>query len=619
MRTAEKQTTSSLAAMSPNIGALFEHYQKSRNGPFAVSVEKGRLITESYIETEGEPAVVRNAKAIENILDNIAVFLEPNEIIAGNLASKVNGVELTCLFGTWPDSELDALCRDGFMIEDADRKTIAWMNEYWKPRAFTSNTTRLYDDERLWPYAQLGVVLPAFKSRNEGWGAGGQVGPGYGVRHEISQIIGVFDFESVLRKGTRSIIAAAQDELNSTHILNADSVHKIAELKAIIIVHEALIRFAHRFADLAERQCTQETDPKRRAELKLMAETCRRVPEEPARTFHEAMQSLWFLILVILPSNVLSFGRLDQVLYPFYRADIDAGRLTDEEALSYLQWLRIKDSQIVITAGQSHRNKYAGFSKWHNCVIGGQTPDGDDATNALSYLILEAARTCPAPHHTITMRVHDGTPAALMDKALALLKTGIGLPAFISDTSCIEFLCAEGIDIKTARNFAIAGCLGLNIPGQSRLVACPMFVAPLVLLFALNDGIDPRSGLRVGPATGHLTRFKTFDELIDALKAQLKHFLTLQAEFNNVTLLAYAEALPQPAENSLTEGSLHSSKNVLGRTLPLENGSGLNPIGMINVVNGLAAIRQLVFEERSVEADDLMQALASNWEGPKAA
>ncbi len=587
-----------------------------RGGGFPVSVDKASLITDSFRETEGLPQVIRIARAQEKVLEGIAIFIEPEDLLAGNLASKPGGVELSCLWSTWTEAELDALCQGGFDVAAQDRPRIAAMNDYWRNRSLTSRMTALYDDERLWPYAQLGVVLPAFRSKEEGWGPGGMLGCGYGIHHEISQIIGVFQFERVLNEGVEAIIREAEDELRRTRVLSAEDVDKIDLLRAIIIAYKALLKFAARFASLAAQMAAAETDPARRRELEKMAAACRRVPAKPADSLFEAMQSLWFVVLVLLPSGVLSFGRLDQILYPYYRKDQDNGVAGDAEVLELLQWLRIKDSQIVITAGHTHREKYGGLAKWHNCTIGGQTADGRDATNPLSYLLLEAARDCPTPHPTLTMRVHQGTPDALLIKALELVGTGIGIPAFLSDASCMAYLQAHGVPIEVARGYAVAGCLGVNIPGQSRSIAWPMFVVPKILEFTIDNGIDRRSGLQVGPRTGAFEDFATFAQFFAAFKRQLDHFIELQAEFNNVTIRAYGERFPQPIESALTVGGIGASKNILGRTMPFENGSVLNPIGMVNVADSLVAIRKLVFDDRAVSKQELKNCLDSDWQCP---
>lgn len=602
-------------AMSARIRRLFAQLDTVRNGRFPVAIAKARLMTRAFRESEGQAQVIRVAHAFETVLREIPVFIGPDELLAGNLASKPGGLELSPLWATWGEDELDALVSSGFEVDPADRTEIVEFNDYWATRSLTSRMTSLYDDERLWPYAQLGVVLPPFRSKSEGWGPGGMLGCGWGIHHEISQIIGVFDYERVLTEGLMSLIREAREKLAKVRLQSAEDIARAELLRAIITSLGAIGTYAERLAQQAEAEAAATTDGSRRTELLAMAAACRKVPMQPAATFREAMQSLWIMYLMILPAGVLSFGRLDQLLAPFFAKDRAAGILSEAEALEYLQWLRIKDSQIVITSGQTHRKKYGGLAKWHNCVVGGLKKDGTDATNAVTYLLLEAARTCPAPHPTLTMRVHDGTPDELLDKALQLIGTGIGLPALLSDRSCLDFLAREGVPEDVARDYAVAGCLGINIIGGSRMVASPMFVTPLVLKFALYGGIDPRTGERVGPSTPPLDQCESFGAFKAAFERQLEHFLGLQAEFNNITIHSYGERFPQPVESALTIGGIGADKNILGRTLPFENGSALNPIGLINVADSLTAIRQLVFEDRSVTAADFLRHLQEDWAG----
>lgn len=603
--------------MTPRIKRLLRSLDDVRDCRFDVSIAKGLLVTQAFQESEGRPQIMRCALALARVLDEIPIHIDEDDLLLGNLASRPRAVELSCLWSVWPDEELDALCASGFAVADEDRPRIREMNEYWRNRSLTARMTELYDEDRLWPYAQLGVVLPPFRSKEEGWGPGGMIGCGWGIHHEISQIIGVFQFDKVIRHGIDALIDEAQRELDATRLFSADAVAKRDQLRAILIALAAVKRYAARFAELARQKATEAADPAQRAHWLALAQMCSQVPAQPARTFREAMQSLWFMVLMVLPSGVLSFGRFDQYMQPYYEADLAAGRITEEEALELIQWLRVKDSQIVITAGRTHRSKYGGLAKWHNCVIGGQTTEGRDATTALSYLVLRAARDCPAPHPTLTMRVHRETPSELLREALKLISTGIGLPALISDESTIAYLESQGVPLATARNYAVAGSLGINIPGGSRTIAWPMFVAPRVLEFAVLGGKDPQSGAQVGPVTRPLAQCESFDEFLTALRTQFAHFIALQGEFNNVTMQAYAERFPQTIETALCEGGLQSHKNILGRTMPFENGSAINPIGMINVADSLAAIRKLVFDDRIVSAAELTQVLAQNWRGER--
>ncbi|RYD98466.1 MAG: formate C-acetyltransferase, partial [Sphingomonadales bacterium] len=602
-------------AMRDRIARLFAAQDGGGSARYSVSIVKSRVMTASFRATEGEPQVLRVAHALAAVLDQVPVFIERDDLIAGNLASVPGGVELSSVWATWSDDELDALCKAGFAVRPEDRAEIAEINDYWRTRSLTSRMTSRYDEQRLWPYAQLGVVLPAFRSKEEGWGPGGMIGCGWGIHHEISQIIGVFDYGRVLREGLSSLIAEAREKLADTRLMSADEVARAELLQAMVISLEAIVRYAGRLADAADAAAEIEEDAARRDELRALAGMCRHVPLNPARTYHEALQSLWIMWLVILPAGILSFSRLDQLLGDYYEADLAAGRIDHDRALELMQWLRIKDSQIVITSGQTHRSKYGGLAKWHNCNVGGQKPDGSDATNAVSFLLLEAARTCPTPHPTLTMRIHDGTPDALLDAALELIGTGIGIPAFVGDNSVIEFLTREGIGIDKARDYGLAGCLGINVIGQSRTVAWPMFVAPRVLKFALHGGVDPETGKQVGPKTPRLDECADFAAFEAAFRTQLSHFIALQAEFNNITIQSYGERFPQPVESALMDGGIGATKNILGRTLPFENGSAVNPIGLVNVSDSLVAIRRRVFDEGAIGAEELLNHLSANWQG----
>lgn len=423
------------------------------------------------------------------------------------------------------------------------------------------------------------------------------------------------DYAKVLNRGLESLIAEAVEELHGIRMLSPDAIKKSDFLKAVIITQKAVIHLAGRFAALVTQMASKEKNSARKKELEQIAENCRQVPAKPARTFYEAMQSFWFMFLVMSPNGCLGLGRFDQVMHPFYRKDKEAGIITDEKVVELLECLRIKDMQLIRTGSQVHREKWSGLAKWHNCVIGGQTPDGKDATNELSYLILEAAQDCQTPHHTITLRVHDNTPDDLMLKALELVKTGVGMPAFVSDTSYTQFLLNEGLPLEVARDYTIAGCLDVAVTGQSPVLADPMFITPLVFEYTLNNGRDPRTGKQLGLKTGEMESFKTFDDLLTAFKKQFVHFAELTAEHNAIKFQIWSELFPDPITSSLMVDAIKVGKPMHDRQFPYENGAVLNPVGMVNVADSLVAIKKLVFEEKKVSMKELKEALAANWEG----
>jgi formate C-acetyltransferase len=303
-------------------------------------------------------------------------------------------------------------------------------------------------------------------------------------------------------------------------------------------------------------------------------------------------------------------------MYPFYRKDIEKGRITDAEVLELLECLRIKLMQYnFVGGGKLQREKWAGMARWNNWVIGGVTPEGEDATNPLSYLILEAARECRTPHHTITVRVHEKTPEDLMQKALEVVKLGLGLPAFIGDKSYIKYLTSNGVPLKDARDYGISGCLDVNLAGKSRTSAIGMFIVPRVLEIFMNNGFDPRLDMQLGPQTGKFEEFNSFEAFMSAFKTQLQHFMGLAAEEHNILLQAHARLFPDAVHSALMDDAVKVGRDALDRVMPFENGSVLNLVGMINVVDSVAAVKKLVFDEKKVSLQELKAALDANWEG----
>jgi pyruvate formate-lyase/glycerol dehydratase family glycyl radical enzyme len=581
---------------------------------YPICVEKARLIMESYRQTQGLPQIVRRAMATAHYLDHKTIFIEDGELIVGNIASKPMGLEAGSLGPTWPEDDMEELREAGLDISREDEALLRSMDDYWKGqgRTLDERQGQFYDDERLWPFIQSGILCPPWTDKEQGRGTGA-AGVGWGLGLGLSLI--VVDYAKVLNEGLNAIIEAAEQELRGLRYGGADAVKKADFLKSVLIAYPAIIRIAGRFADLAAEMAEAEEDPVRKKELERIAEACRWVPANPARTFYEAVQSFWF-IWVMIASGTTPGGRFDQFMYPFYKRDKELGEITDERVLELLECLRIKVMQLnFVGGGKLQREKWAGMARWHNWVIGGLTPDGQDATNELSYLILEAALDCQTPHHTITVRVHEGTPEALMVKALEVARTGIGMPAFVGDKSYIGYLVSHGVPLREARDYTLAGCLDVNIPGRSRINAFGMFIAPLVLEITMNNGVEPRTGRQLGPRTGDFESFETFDEFMRAFKEQLAYFMGLTAEEHNILLQAQRELFPDAVHSALMADAIEVGRDALDRTMPFENGSALNVVGMINVADSMAAVKKLVFDEKKVTKKQLAAALRANWQG----
>jgi pyruvate formate-lyase/glycerol dehydratase family glycyl radical enzyme len=581
---------------------------------YPICVEKAQIILDSFKKNEGEPAIIRRAKATANYLDRRTIFIEDDELIIGNVASKPMGLEAGSQSPTWPKEDLEELRKQGLVLSSEDEATLRAMDEYWKGKGRTveERQGQFYDKERLWPFIQSGILCPPWKNKTEGRGYGA-AGVGWGLG--VGQSLIVVDYAKVLNEGINSMTHNAKAQLNKLRYFHADDIKKADFLKAVIIINEAFVRMVLRYADLAANMATQEGSPARKKELERIAKTCRWIPGNPARNFYEAIQSFWFTWMMIAQGTAPG-GRFDQFMYPFYKKDIAERRINDNEVIELLECLRIKVMQYnFVGGGDMQRKKWAGLARWNNWVIGGVNREGNDATNELSYLILEAAKDCQTPHYTITVRVHDTTPEALMVKALEVVKTGIGMPAFVGDKSYTGYLVSHGVPVEDARDYALAGCLDVNLPGKSRINAIGMFIIPLVFEITLNNGVEPRTGQQLGLKTGELEQFNTFADLMWAFKEQLRYFMSLAAEEHNILLRAQTELYPDAFHSMLMDDAINVGKDVLDRTMPFENGSMLNPVGMINVADSMAAIKKLVFDENKISLKELQNALKANWKG----
>lgn len=590
--------------------------QRLEADEYPICVEKARLVMEAYQQAEGEPAILRRAKATAHYLDNKTIFIEDDELIVGNFACKPLGLEAGSLGPTWDKENLAELRKQGLTLSDADEALLRSMDAYWKGkgRILEERQGQFYDDERLWPFIQSGILCPPWQNKDEGRGLGA-AGVGWGLG--VGQSLIIVDYALVLNYGLNQIIRDAADELKSLRYFSSETIKKADFLRSVIIINEALVRLARRYADLARKMAQKEKNAARKKELKSIAEICDRVPGEPARTFREAVQSFWFTWSMIAQGTTPG-GRFDQFMYPFYRKDIDERRLADDGVLELLECLRIKVMQYnFVGGGTMQRNKWAGMARWHNWVIGGVNADGEDVTNELSYLILEAARDCQTPHHTITVRVNEKTPESLMLKALEVVKTGIGMPAFVGDKSYIQYLLNHGVSLREARDYALAGCLDLNLAGKSRINAIGMFIVPRVFEITLNNGYDRRTGRQLGPRTGEFESLRTFPDLMKAFREQLTYFMGLTAEEHNIILRAQTELFPDAFHSCLMVDAIKEGKDVLDRTMPFENGSMLNPVGMINVADAMAAIKKLVFDDKKVTGKEMKDALDANWQGDR--
>ncbi len=580
---------------------------------YPILAEKARLTIEAWNSHEGLPSVLQRAYATAHYLDNRTIYIDDDELIAGNVSSKPMGMEAATWGPFWEDKDLETM-DSVFEISDEDRKTLRGLDSFWegKGRQIYEWQGRYYDDHHLWPFIRSGILCPPWTDKTKGRGSGG-AGFGWGLGIGLSFFVP--DYEKIVKEGISKTLHDAEQELLTLRYHDQDSIDKADYLKAVIIALSSMVRMYHRYGDACQKKADETADETRKKEFLRMADTCHWIADNPSRNFRDALQNFYFYWMMIA-HGVTPGGRFDQYMYPFYKKDIESGEITEDEVIELLGMLRIKIMQFnFISGGALQRDKWAGMARWHNFVIGGVDKDGNDATNELSYHVLQAAFDVRVPQYTITIRVNKNTPDALMKKGAELVRTGIGMPAFISDDSYISGLVDQGVPLEEARGYALAGCLDLNIPGKSRINALGMFIVPKVLDITMHNGLLTSTGEQIGPKTGEMKDFKTFDEFYTAFKTQLFHFMGMYNEEHNILIHVTHHTQPDVVHSAFTYEGITSGKDMNQRKMFYENASMFNPVGMINVVNSMAAVKKLVFDEKKFSMVELYSAIEADWLG----
>lgn len=565
--------------------------------------------------------LIRRSKLHAYVLDNISIFIEDGDLLCGSGASKPFGLEMQYEYGVWTKEEVESLKSEIYTIEPEDEEELYRLNEKFSKNSLNSNLIEamgksLGHNERLWPFMKSGCILPPWKDKNGGSG-GGFAMSGYGLGPGFSLVC--IDYTRILMEGAKSVIEEAKECLQNLRYDSADSIEKRNYWEGVILVFEAWVRFAGRYATLAEEMALNEKDEVRKKELLEMARICRKVPYEPADTFYEAIQSFWFMFLLVCPAPTSTAGRFDQYMYPFYKKDMEEGRMNDSQVLELLEIMRCKVMKINRVSGKANRAKNAGMAKWYNWTIGGQKPDGSDATNELSYLMLDAAIDTHLPHHTITLRVHSGTPQKLMLKALECVRSGIGMPAFIGDESFINFFTKQSktnrLTIEEARDYVPTGCVDGNIPGLTRTQVAIFFVVPQAMDICMHNGYCRYTKEMVGKSFGDVTKMESFEEFQNAVFEEIKYLMSMANERINVELITERELFPDVFRSALMKDGVKAGKDMFNRRFSFENGAVLGAVGGVNTGNALYAIKKLIYDEKKYTMKQLIEALDANWEG----
>lgn len=564
-----------------------------------IFTDRALLLTESYEKTLGQPYLIRRAKALENILCNMDICIQEEQLIVGSFAGKPRGCQV------YPEYGIDFLIEelDTFEVRKADRFIISEENKEilksiytkWKNNTIPDFALRNFpDNAREYSEDQI-YILTALRS---------------GVGHVI------VDYEKVLTLGLNSIIRQIHRFKKNIAINDPEYQKKMSYYKAVEIVCEAAIQFASRFADLAEEKAQTVTEEKRKNELLKIAQICRRVPAQPATSFWEALQSFWFIHLILhIESNghSISPGRFDQYMYPFYKKDLENGNLSKSMAEELIHCLWLKFFELNKVRDKVSSIAFGGYPMFQNLIVGGQTSDGECAVNELSYLCLDATAKIGLPQPSLSVRWYYGCPEEFITAALRVASYGTGMPAFFNDEVLIPNMLQLGYSLEEARNYAIVGCTETVVPGICEPWLTGGFINILKILeLTINNGYDPILKKQYKFKTGEVEEFSTFDEFKEAYFQQLAYYLKNQIICDNILDKIHAELCPTPFESVFINNCLENAATSLEGGAKY-NFTTLEAVGIANVADSLAAIKKLIYEEKKISWGELKQALANNF------
>ena len=597
-------------------------YSRIKTDHQHIGIEKFKIITKTEAECAGYPAILRRGQTLKNVLEQFPIFIGEDELFVGNPASKPWGLEIEAGLGKWSKEECEYLREDGFDFSPEDQEEMLRINEQFHPFGMYQGANLIIaENERLDIFARSGMMLAPWKKDKT---LGNRVGGGAacsGLGNGPGWTLLCIDFAQALNKGLEAMIAECDEEIRNNRYFDKRSFERGITLQAMKLSLQGLVNYGKRFSALAKETAEKETDPRRKQELLEISEICARVPALPARTFREALQCFWFMFMMVNPSPTPTIGRFDQYMYPFYRADMDAGRITDEEVLELLGMLRIRCMEMNQQSGREIRKRTSGGARWMNMTIGGQKPDGSDACNELTRLILRAVRDVRTPHHTVTLRVCDTTPEDVMLLALTCQAEGCSMPAFVGDKSYIDYFTQvhdpnDGLPIEAARDYCMTGCIDGNVPYRTRTMGITMFVCPLMLDIFMNNGWDRNIEEQVGhPIAGDLSKYETFEQFMEDFRPEYQYFVETAAEKLNIESAVFKELLPDPFRAAFMRDGIKSGLDCYAQEYPFESNQLLNPVGMVNLAQSLFAIKKLCFEEKVCSLPELKRAMDANWEG----
>lgn len=584
--------------------------QTLRDGLFesfpAICPERAVIFTDSMKLTEGEPIVKRRAQSLFDVLDQMTIFVRDGELLVGNQASSVRAAPVFPEYSTdWIVSEFNGEpyhfaqrpC-DQFTYTDEARDRILETIDYWKNKTLFKNVWSQLPEE-----ARVAWEINAI---DDTWCAGAGLG----------NVLP--DHQMVLEHGLNDVIRRAEERIREIDLTEPGTISQYWFLQAVVTANKAVINFARRFADQLDELAAGESDSKRKAELETMAANCRRVPAEPAETFWQAIQTVWFIQLILqieTNGHAISLGRFDQYLLPYYERDIAAGTLTREFALELVESFFIKANEINKLRSWPDSEYFPGYHLAENLAIGGQTADGKDAVNELTHIVLDATAEMGLTKPSVSLRWFEGTPDEFMHRALEVVQAHQGgQPALYSDPGVMRILENMGIAKEDLHTWAPVGCIEATVPGKWDFAAKGSWLnLAKVFEITLNNGTDPATGYTLLRGDGDLTSFKSSEEIMAAYKRQLHYYMELQVIVEHISDEMHILHDQNAFRSSLVHDCIERGKSLIegGARYTADGGP---TAGAVSVGDSFAAVEYALFDRKILTPDQLKHAIDTNFE-----
>jgi choline trimethylamine-lyase len=572
-----------------------------------ITTHRARAITKIAKENPGMPKIMLRAKCFRYCCETAPLVIQDNELIVG----APNGAPRAGAFSPdiawrWMLDEIDTIgsrAQDPFYISDEDKKIMKEeLFPYWEGKSVDEYCEDQYREAGVWELSGESFVSDCSYHAING---GGDSNPGYDV--------------ILMKKGMLDIQQEAKDHLKELDYQNPDDIEKIYFYKSIIDTTEGVMIYAKRLSDYAKQLADKETDPKRKADLYKIAEVNAYVPAHKPRTYWEAIQAVWTIesLLVVEENQTgMSIGRVDQYMYEYYKNDIQSGRMNDFQAFELSGCMLIKMSEMMWITSEGGSKFFAGYQPFVNMCVGGVTRSGQDATNELTYLLMDAVRLVKIYQPSLACRIHNKSPKKYLKKIVDVVRSGMGFPACHFDDAHIKMMLAKGVSIEDARDYCLMGCVEPQKSGRLYQWTSTAYTQwPICIELVLNKGVPLWYGKQVCPDMGDLNSFKTYDEFETAVREEIKYITKWSSVATVISQRIHRELAPKPLMSIMYEGCMEKALDVSAGGAMYNFGPGVVWSGLATYADSMAAIKKLVFDEKKYTLEQLNTALKADFVG----